>query len=84
MAQRKAEATLKREQELKQAAQGAKANYETAKMRQTGHTYEQIMGIEEEKKSGEDASAAMQAASSTNATDERPINSTGMYDLSAF
>ena len=33
LAQRKAEAILKREEELKQAAQEAKANYQTAKMR---------------------------------------------------
>ena len=40
LAQRKAEAVLKREQELKNAAHGAIENYEVARNRSTGMTYE--------------------------------------------
>ena len=78
LAQRKAEAVLKREQELKNAAHGAIENYEVARNRSTGMTYEQVMGVEEEKKGGGAAAHQM------NANDERPINAAGSYDLDAF
>lgn len=77
LAQRKAEAVLKREQELKNAAHDAIANYEVARNRNTGMTYEEVMGVEEEKK--EDGAAAAQ-----HSADERPINAAGAYDLDAF
>ena len=61
---------------MKNAAHGAIANYEVARNRSTGMTYEELMGVEEEKKG--DGAAAQ------NSADERPINAAGAYDLDSF